>query len=155
MENFKLTAPREHNGQIPYKYSCDGENINPPLTIEWAPEGTQSLVLLMDDPDIPDFVKERNNIEMRDHRVVFNMPADTKEIQEATTPPGKQGRNTGWNNAYGWPCPPDKEHRYFFKLYALDVLLDLPEGATKADVENAMKWHIIAQTELIWRYERQ
>jgi len=109
----------------------------------------------MDDPDIPDFVKEKFNIEMRDHRVVFNMSSTTTEILENTTPPGIQGVNTWWNNAYGGPCPPDREHRYFFKLYALDAMLDLQEGATKAEVESAMEGHIIEKTELIGLYERQ
>ncbi len=155
MGNLKLTAPREHNWEIPTKYACDGENINPPLKIEWTPEWTQSLVLIMDDPDIPQFAKDKFNVEVRDHRVIFNMQADTKEIKENETPPGIQWANTRAENNYWWPCPPDKQHRYFFKLYALDAMLDLQEWATKDQVENAMKWHIIEQTELIGLYEKK
>ena len=140
---------------IPSKYTCDGKNTNPPLTITGVPETAKSLVLLVDDPDIPQAAKDAYKVQVRDHRVVFNIPSTIKEFPEATPPPGIQGRNTRGENAYGGPCPPDKEHRYFFKLYALDTLLNLPEGATKAQVEKSMEGHIITQTEVIGRYQRK
>jgi Raf kinase inhibitor-like YbhB/YbcL family protein len=145
----------EHNSLIPAKYTCDVENINPQLTIEGVPEGAGSLVLIMDDPDIPDSVKQVRGIDVFDHWVVFNIPPETREIAEATEPKGVAGSNGAGAVGYRGPCPPDREHRYFFKLYALDTMLDLPDGSTKADVEKAMAGHIIAQTELMGRYDRQ
>ena len=153
---MNLTSPAfNRDGKIPRKYTCDGENINPPLKIEKVPANSQSLVLIMDDPDIPDFVKQKYNIQMWDHWVVFNIPPATKEIKEGENPTEVLGKNTGGKNGYGGPCPPDREHRYFFKLYALDMQLKLSEGATKAQVEEAMEGHILTQTELVGRYERQ
>lgn len=152
---MKLTCSAfAHNGKIPSKYTCDGANINPPLTIEDVPAGAESLVLLMDDPDIPDFVKQKYGILVWDHWTIFNIPPTTTEIAEGQTPAGVQGKNTGGKNAYGGPCPPDREHRYFFKLYALDTTLNLPAGASKAEVEKAMEGHIVAEAELVGRYER-
>jgi len=140
----------EHEGLIPTKYACDGESVSIPLDFSDIPEGTLSLTLLMDDPDIPDFAREKFNIEKWDHWVVFNMPPDTTGIPEATTPPGIQGKNTSEKNEYNAPCPPDKEHRYFFRLYALDSMLALQEGATMAEIEKAMEGHILDQTRRIY-----
>ncbi len=152
---MKLTSPAfNHNGKIPSKYTCDGENINPPLTITDIPATAKSLVLLMDDPDIPEIAKKNFNIEVWDHWVVFNMPPTLRTMEEGENPPGIFGKNTRGNNAYGGPCPPDREHRYFFKLYALDTMLELKEGATRAEVEIVMKEHIVAKAELLGRYER-
>ncbi len=152
---MKLTSPVfEHNGKIPSIYTCDGQNINPPLTIADVPANSKSLVLIMDDPDIPSFVKEKFNIQVWDHWIVFNILPDTKEIVEGKNPLGVLGKNTGGKNAYGSPCPPDREHRYFLKLYALDTMLDLKEGATKAEVEIAMEGHIVARVELVGRYTK-
>lgn len=142
------------NGKIPSQYTCDGENINPPLKIEGVPANAKSLVLIIDDPDIPDFVKQKFNIGVWDHWIVFNIPPTTTDIKEGQNPTGILGKNTGGKNAYGGPCPPDREHRYFFKLYALDTTLTLSEGVTKKQVEEAMEGHIIAQAELVGRYER-
>lgn len=114
-----------NNEAIPSKYTCDGEDVNPPLTIAGMPEGTQSLVLIMDDPDVPVSVREDG---VWDHWVVFNIPPDTTEISEGREPRGVHGKGTSGNLKYHGPCPPDCEHRYFFKLYALDVELDLPGG---------------------------
>lgn len=151
-----LTAPAfEHNTSIPSQYTCDGENKNPRLEISGVPEGTKSLALIMDDPDIPDSVKESRGIDVFDHWVLFNLPADAAVIEEASTPPGTEGANSAGGSEYTGPCPPDGEHRYFFKLYALDTELDLPAGASKADVEAAMTGNIIEQTELVGLYERQ
>ncbi len=138
-----------NSGTIPPKYTCDSANINPPLTISDVPEGTKSLVLIMDDPDA---VEPAGKV--WDHWIVWNIPPITRDISEGKNPPGKLGKNSRGNNAYGGPCPPDRVHRYFFKLYALNAGLQLPEGSTKAEVEEAMKSHILARAELMGRYER-
>lgn len=143
-----------HQGKIPLIYTCDGENISPPLTLSGVPAQTKTLVLLMDDPDIPEFVKQKFNIVMWDHWVVWNIPPTTHEIPERKGPQGVLGNNTGGKAAYGGPCPPDREHRYFFKLYALNTSLDLKPGSSKQEVEMAMQGHILAQTELVGLYER-
>ncbi|MEJ2587790.1 MAG: YbhB/YbcL family Raf kinase inhibitor-like protein [Deltaproteobacteria bacterium] len=141
----------EHEGKIPSKYTCDGENINPPLRISEVPASAESLVLIMEDPDVPKHLREDG---MWDHWVVFNMPTDITDIPEDSRPPGGLGVGTSGDMNYFGPCPPDREHRYFFKLYALDTELDLHEKPTKADVEAAMKGHVLEQTELMGRYER-
>lgn len=153
---MKLTSPAfEANEKIPPKYTCDGSNISIPLTFEDVPKNAQSLVLLMDDPDIPEAAKKNFKIEVWDHWVVFNIPPNAGGFMEGKTPPGLVGKNTRGSNTYGGPCPPDREHRYFFKLYALDVMLNLDSTATKTDVEKAMERHILARAELIGRYERK
>lgn len=147
-----LTSPAfENNGSIPKKYTGQGENINPPLLFSDIPDGTQSLVLLMDDPDVPKSIRPDG---MWDHWVVFNIPPRTLNIEADSTPPGIVGLSTRGVNQYGGPNPPDREHRYFFKLYALDVMLDLESDSTKTDVEQAMQGHIIDKVELMGRYER-
>lgn len=153
---MKLISPAfQEGGAIPAKYTCDGQNINPPLQISDVPAGAKSLVLLMDDPDIPEIAKKNFNVEIWDHWVVFNISPTIKEIAEGENPSGELGKNTRGNLAYGGPCPPDREHRYFFKLYALDTNLNLPGGSTKAEVEQTMKGHILQTAELIGRYARQ
>jgi len=141
----------ENQSNIPSKYTCDGDNVNPPLTISEVPESALSLVLLMDDPDVPKNIRPDG---MWDHWVVYNMPPTTSSISENSIPDGTVGVNTRGTNEYGGPCPPDKEHRYFFKLYALDTLLDLPKNSSKMDVEGAMEGHVIEKTELVGRYNR-
>ena len=143
-----------HGGEIPRKYTCDGDNVSPPLDLTGVPDHAKSLALLMEDPDIPDFVKKQNNIEVWDHWSVFNIPPETRSIPEAIGPKGVLGVNTGGRNAYGGPCPPDRRHRYFFRAYALDVRLKLPEGSTKQEILNALKGHVIEEAELIGTYER-
>ena len=151
MSKLTLTSSAfEHNGKIPSKYTCDAENINPPLTISGVPEGAQSLVLIMDDPDA---VKPAGKV--WDHWIVFNIPPTMTEISEGMEPEGVHGVGTGGNSDYRGPCPPDAEHRYFFKLYTLDTTLNLSEGVTKKQVEQAMEGHILDQTELVGLYERQ
>jgi len=144
----------ENEGSIPAKYTCDGENIIPPLKISGVPEGTKSLVLIIDDPDIPDFVKQSRGIEVFDHWVVFNLSPDIWQIEEGKDPEGIIGSNSAGDNKYRGPCPPDREHRYFFKLYALDSMLPLKVGATKKEVEEAMSGHIVAETKIIGLYKR-
>lgn len=137
-------------GKIPSKFTCDGEDRSPPLHIEGVPEKAACLVIIMDDPDVPTTVRPDR---MWVHWVVFNIPPHIKDIAENTPPPGTLGAGTG-RIGYQGPCPPDREHRYFFKLYALDTMLTLKGGATKEDVEKAMKGHIFAQAEYMGRYER-
>lgn len=149
---MKLTSTAFHEGGvIPSIFTCEGRNINPPLQITGAPPQAKSLVLLMDDPDVPASVRPEK---MFDHWVVYNIPPNTHQILEGTAPHGVQGRHTGGKIGYFGPCPPDGEHRYFFKLYALDKMLDLPSGATKSEVEKAMQGHILAHCQLMGRYEK-
>ena len=149
---MKLTSSAfEHATPIPKDYTCDGKNINPPLTITDVPDDAKSLVLIMEDPDVPKHLRSDG---MWDHWVIFNIPPDTRHIPEGQEPPGVHGRGTAGNTSYHGPCPPDREHRYFFKLYALDAMLDLEEGASKHEVELQMNAHILEQKELIGFYHR-
>ena len=142
---MKLTSPVFKNiKNIPRKYTCDGENINPPLLIEEIPSETKSLVLIVDDPDAP----EKTFV----HWVVYNIPV-ANEIKENSIP-GIQGINDFQQINYGGPCPPSGEHRYFFKLFALNTALDLPEGSTKEQVIAVLRFHMIAQAQLIGVYTR-
>lgn len=149
---MKITSQAfSNNSYIPKKYTCDGENINPPLSINEIPANTKSLVLIVDDPDAP--------MGTWVHWVVFNIdppPAGgTKEIAENSVPQGATlGKNDFGKLEYGGLCPPSGTHRYFFKIYALDTLLDLASGAAKAEVEKAMKGHILDQGKLIGLYRR-
>lgn len=150
---MKLTSSAfKDHGIIPSVYTCEGKNINPPLAISAVPSEAKSLVLINDDPDVPKTLRPEG---VYDHWIVFNIPPETRAIAENSTPPGIQGRSTNGKNHYVGPCPPDREHRYFFKLYALDTLLKLTAGATKKEVEQAMRGHIIAQCELMGRYEQK
>ncbi|MBI2660123.1 YbhB/YbcL family Raf kinase inhibitor-like protein [Candidatus Woesearchaeota archaeon] len=145
---MKLTSSAfSHNGAIPSEYTCDGDDLSPPLSINDVPSNAKSLVLISDDPDAP--------VGTWDHWVVFNIPAATKEIQKGTEPNGIGGRNSWGRTGYGGPCPPSGTHRYFFKLYALDTELNLPEGSTKKDVERAMQGHILTNAELMGTYKRK
>lgn len=138
--------------EIPSPHTCDGANIVTPVTVSDTPSDAKSLALIMDDPDIPEFVKQKFGITVYDHWVLFNIPPDTKNIDGKK---GIHGKNSSGKNAYTGPCPPDKRHRYFYRLYALDRLLPLKEGASKEEVLAAMKGHILAQTELVGTYERK
>ncbi|MDA2922125.1 YbhB/YbcL family Raf kinase inhibitor-like protein [Patescibacteria group bacterium AH-259-L07] len=142
----------EHNSLMPAKYTCDGDDINPDLIFSDIPEEAKSLALIMDDPDVPKSIRADG---MWDHWVVFNIPSSTNQILEGQEPAGVHGIGTSGDKEYHGPCPPDREHRYFFKLYALDTQIDLNEGATKIEVEEAMQGHIIDQAELIGLYQRQ
>jgi len=148
MGDLKLTSTAfENNKRIPAKYTCDGDDISPPLKIEGVPENAKSLVLIVDDPDAP--------IGTWVHWVVWNIPI-VSEIKENSVPAGAvQGLNDFKKHDYGGPCPPSGTHRYMFKLYALDITLDINENSEKQDVENAIKGHILAQTKLIGLYSRE
>jgi Raf kinase inhibitor-like YbhB/YbcL family protein len=153
---FELTSSAFGQGEtIPVKYTCDGEDISPPLRWSDPPEGTQSFALIADDPDAP--------VGTWVHWVLFNLPAETREVPEQATPPaGSQGPNyvvdgkNSWKRTgYGGPCPPGGTHRYFFKLYALDTMLDLAAGATKEQLLQAMEGHILGQAEVMGTYSRR
>ena len=146
MADLTITSPEfENNGMIPAKYTADGENINPELNIEGIPAEAQSLVLICDDPDAP--------VGTWTHWVVFNIPATSTKIAENSVP-GIQGLNDFKKNSWGGPAPPSGTHRYFFKVYALDIKLDLQEGALLSNIESAMNNHILAQGGLIGKYKR-
>ena len=146
MKKLLVKSPAfENNKRIPVKYTYDGADVNPPLTIEGVPEETKTLVLIVDDPDAP--------MGTFDHWVVWNIPAATRRIEENTVP-GIEGMSSYRKHAYGGPCPPYGTHRYFFKVYALDTQLDLKLNSTKRDVEKAMKGHILAEGELVGLYSR-
>lgn len=147
-----LSTAFEHNGSLPALYTCDGQDISPPLSFSGVPVEAKSLALLMDDPDVPKSIRPDG---MWDHWVVWNISPTTQSIKEGEEPQGVVGKNTSGQQNYGGPCPPDREHRYFFKLYALDTMLDLSAGSSKTEVEHAMKGHIIAMAELIGTYNRQ
>ena len=146
--SMKITSPAfQNNETIPKRYTCDGENINPPIYFEDLPQGTKSLVLIVDDPDAP-----RGNFL---HWLVFNIPPETKLIEENSIPQeAKLGKNDFGKTSYGGPCPPYGQHRYYFKLYALDTVLDLENGATLNEVKSAMRNHILAEAELLGLYQR-
>ncbi len=133
------------NGMIPKKFTCQGEDVNPALAIEEIPPEAKSLALIVDDPDAP--------VGTWVHWVVYDI-AIVSKIDENSVP-GKQGTNDFRRKNYGGPCPPSGTHRYFFKLYALDKKLDLKEGLSKAQLEGAMKGHILDAGELIGLYKKQ
>jgi Raf kinase inhibitor-like YbhB/YbcL family protein len=153
---MKLTSPAfKPNGHIPSRYTCEGDDVSPPLAWDGVPQGAKSLALIVDDPDAPD-PKAPQRVWV--HWVVYNIPPDTKSLPENA---GKtelpQGTAIGLNDytkaGYGGPCPPIGRHRYFHKLYALDSALDLKE-ATKAQLEQAMKGHVLANAQLIGTYQK-
>ncbi|MBI3458676.1 YbhB/YbcL family Raf kinase inhibitor-like protein [Candidatus Azambacteria bacterium] len=142
----------ENNKNIPSKYTCDGENINPPLGISGVDEKARSLVLIMEDPDVPKFVREDGRW---NHWLKFNLPVSVTEIKEGLEPEGLSGITTSNTLKYQGPCPPDREHRYFFKLYSLDTILSLKEGVTKETIEQAMENHILQKAVLMGLYNRK
>ena len=149
-----LSSPAfKPQGSIPSHYTCDDENVSPPLEWSGVPEGTKSFVLIMDDPDVPKALRPDG---MYDHWVLFNIPTNVLGLSEnAKDIPGAvEGMNTSRKIGYTGPCPPDRQHRYFFKLFALDTLLDLSAGATKSEVMAACQGHILDQAELMGLYNR-
>ncbi len=136
------------DGSILAKYTCDGDNVNPPLQISDVPIEAKSLILIVDDPDAPrgDWV----------HWLIWNMDPKITEITENSVPAGAvQGLTDFGSNEWGGPCPPSGTHRYYFKLYALDTLFELPLATTKVQLEAAMQGHILEQTQLLGTYQRQ
>src|SRR5208283_1748562 len=146
MKDLSVKSPAfETNKPIPRKYTCDGQDINPPLTIEAIPKEAKTLVLIVDDPDAPSGTF--------DHWIVWNIPASTSKIAENSVP-GIEGMNSARQMGYMGPCPPSGTHRYFFKVYALDTGLSLGVGSKKKDAEKAIQGHILAKGELIGLYSR-
>ncbi len=133
------------NGSIPRKYTCDGQDINPPLEFEGIPEKAESLVLIVDDPDAP--------TKTFTHWLVWNIEPVAKIEKDSI--PGVEGLNDFKKIGYGGPCPPSGTHRYFFRVYALDKKLELKAGTGRKDLENAMIGHIIAEGELMGKYSRK
>jgi len=141
--------------KIPSKYTCEGEDVSPPLSFNGAPQGTKSLALILDDPDAPD-PKAPKRVWV--HWIIYNLPPDTTELVENASASGlPKGAVTGINDSnqasYNGPCPPTGRHRYFHKLYALDTALPA-KALTKADVEGAIKNHVLAQAKLIGTYQQ-
>lgn len=135
---------------IPDRYTCQGEDINPPLEITGVPVGTESLVLIVDDPDAPDPAAPKV---VWEHWVLWNIAPNTSAIGAGMVPAGSiQGTNSWGRTDYGGPCPPIGTHRYFFKLYALDTTLALGTTSIKADVETAMQGHVLTQAQLLGLY---
>lgn len=146
MEELKVTSSSfDNQDSIPKKYSCDGENVNPPLKIENIPQEGKSIVLIVDDPDAP--------MGTWVHWVVWNIPI--KKMIEENSVPGTEGLNDSMRHNYGGPCPPSGSHRYFFKVYVLDTKLDIASNSRKEDVEKAMEGHILAKGVLIGIYSRK
>ncbi|OGC81857.1 MAG: hypothetical protein A2788_01285 [Candidatus Abawacabacteria bacterium RIFCSPHIGHO2_01_FULL_46_8] len=145
---MQLTSPAfAHNANIPAQYTCDGYDVNPTLDIADVPDGTQSLALIMDDPDAPRGTWV--------HWLVWNIDPSTTKLAENTVPAkAVEGMTSFGKPGYGGPCPPSGTHRYFFKLYALDTTLDLHFSADKAALEAAMNGHVLTQAELIGLYAR-
>jgi Raf kinase inhibitor-like YbhB/YbcL family protein len=142
-------------GAIPVRHTCQGENISPPLSWAGIPAGTKSLVLIVDDPDAPD---PRAPKMTWVHWVLFNLPAAGAGLPEAVNelPPGTgEGLNDWQKTGYGGPCPPIGRHRYFHKLYALDIVLDELKRPTKAQLEAAMVGHILGQAQLLGTYQKK
>ena len=151
---IQVTSPAfENEGMIPSKYTADGSDISPPLQWNSVPEGTKSIALISDDPDAP--------VGTWVHWVIWNIPADKTDLAE-NIPPDKvlqdgsmQGITDFGRHGYGGPAPPSGTHRYYFKIYALDTMLELPGNSIKADMLSAMEGHILAQGQLMGKYRRQ
>lgn len=153
-----FTAPPFASGTpIPREYTCEGDDVSPALGWTPVPEGTESLALIVDDPDAPG--------QTFTHWVLFNLPGDTTSLSRdldveaefaGQDPSPQEGANDFGDIGYGGPCPPpgDGAHRYFFRLYALDTVLDLEQGATKEQVTDAMDGHVLDETTLVGTYER-
>lgn len=156
--SLTLTSSAFSDGEfIPEKYSCDGENVNPPLSISGIPEGTESLVLVMDDPDIPQVFKDARGIDKFDHWVIYNLPADTTDIPAGSVL-GQVGHNSRDEASYTGPCPPTEyeptTHRYVFRLYALSGQLNFIKAPTLDEVEEATKGSVIEQAQLTGLFTR-
>lgn len=154
---MRLTSTAFSDHQvIPQKYTCEGEDVSPPLVWAAMPDGTRSLVLIVDDPDAPD---PRAPKMVYVHWVLYNLPADSRglpeNVSDSALPEGTlQGKNDWNRTGYGGPCPPIGRHRYFFKLYALDTALPDLHKPTKAQLLEVLEEHLIAHTELVGTYQK-
>ncbi|TRZ64179.1 MAG: YbhB/YbcL family Raf kinase inhibitor-like protein [Spirochaetia bacterium] len=144
-----ITSPTfQHNSLIPSKYTCDGDNVNPPLEIKDVPRGTKSLALIVDDPDAPGGTWI--------HWIVWNIDPKTVQIPENSVPDkATEGQTSFGDLGYGGPCPPSGIHHYFFKLYTLDIILSISSQADKTALEKVMEGHILDKAELIGLYSRK
>lgn len=155
---MELTSPDfEHQSEIPKKFTCDGGDISPALEWTDVPEGTRSFALIVDDPDAPDPANPKMTWV---HWVIYNIPAASDSLPEGDSgndiPEGTLSGINDWKRTgYGGPCPPIGTHRYFHKLYALDIVLPDLKGPTKKDLEKAMDGHILEKAELVGLYKRQ
>ena len=155
---MELTSPSfENQGDIPKKFTCDGQDISPALAWTNLPQGTKSLVLIVDDPDAPD---PANPSMTWVHWVLYNIPATAgslpEGVKEKDLPKGTlQGLNDWKKTGFGGPCPPVGKHRYFYKLYALDMVLPDLKKPTKVKLEKAMEGHVLSKTELVGLYQRK
>ena len=145
---IKIISPAfQEGGNIPSKFTCDGANVNPPLHIDQIPAGAKSLALIVDDPDAPGGIFV--------HWLVWNIDPKTSDIAENSVPPNAaQGKSGFGKTGYGGPCPPSGTHRYYFRVYALDAA-QVQGGSTRADLDRAMRGHIIGQGELMGRYSKK
>lgn len=148
-----ITSPAFSEGElIPSKYTCDGSNFSPPLNWQDAPPSAKSFALICDDPDAPRGTWV--------HWILFNLPSNVHALpehipaQEIIAGGAKQGINDSHSTGYDGPCPPGGTHRYYFKLYALDTMLEIKPGITKVDLLKAMQGHILAEAQLMGRYKR-
>jgi hypothetical protein len=147
---FTLTSPAfTHGARVPARHTCEGDDLSPPLQWSQVPEETRSFALIVDDPDAPSGTFT--------HWVRFDIPADARELPEGDANLGIEGHNDFHQTGYGGPCPPPKhgDHRYQFRLLALDApSLDLARGAARADVEASLEGHVLAEAVLVGRYQR-
>jgi Raf kinase inhibitor-like YbhB/YbcL family protein len=144
-------------GEIPARYTCEGEDISPPLAWTGLPQGTKSVALIVDDPDAPDPAAPRMTWV---HWIVYNIPPSAGGLEEGAAkgglPPGAlEGTNDWKRTGYGGPCPPVGRHRYFHKVYALDTVLPDLKRPTKAQLEKAMEGHVLGKGELIGTYQKK
>lgn len=146
-----------HNGPIPRLYTCQGKDVSPALAWSGLPAGTKSLALIVDDPDAPDPKAPKMTWV---HWVLYNIPVSATGLPEAVAPAAlpagtREGKNDWKRTGYGGPCPPIGRHRYFHKLYALDVVLPDLEQPTKAELERAMQGHVLGKVELMGTYQKE
>jgi hypothetical protein len=147
------SAAFPHMGRIPPEHTCDGGDTLVPLEIANVPRDAKSLAIIVDDPDVPKSLRPDGNW---DHWLIWNLPPSTSSISQGSVPSSAvQGKNSWGRNDWGGPCPPDREHRYFFKVYALDAMLELDPSSGKGELERAMEGRVLAKGELVGRYERQ
>ena len=153
MELKVMSSAFEDKGMIPSKYTCDGEDVSPAIVWENVPKGTKSIALISDDPDAP--------MGTWVHWVLFNLPGDSNGLgenvpgTETLQTGGIQGLNSWGRTGYGGPCPPSGTHRYFFKVYALDAMLNLDSKAKKEDLLRGMAMHILAEGQIMGKYKRK
>lgn len=155
---MNITSPAfAAGGNIPERYTCEGDDVSPSLVWTGVPPGTKSLALIVDDPDAPDPAAPKR---VWVHWVLFNLPPATTGLAEAVSPsalpPGSREETNDWGKVgYGGPCPPIGRHRYFFKLYALDVELPALRLPTKAALEAAMAGHVLESVEIVGTYQKE